>query len=166
MTEIKLPLEKGKWEAHSCHQSMRLIKSCWKGTVQTPVLLVVWVLQSTHLAAMAWTLWEDFYCPLSLMAASEADTEEYTSLGPPQRPHSASCRHRFIDPEVGLICHRFWQAGFLASLAIQFLYNYKNAFQAICFFSAPCVSNHSKGSGLDIDFKTKRSGLYKDLSAS
>lgn len=166
MTEIKFPLEKGKWEAHSCHQSMRMITSCWKGTVQTPVLLVMWVLQSTHLAAMALALWEDFFCPLSPMAASEADTGEFTSLGSPQLPHSASSWCRFIDLEVGLICQRFWQAGFLASLAIQFLYNYKNAFQTICFCSAPCVSNHSEGSGLDIDFKTECSGLYKDLSAA
>lgn len=57
----------------------------------------------------------------------------------------------------------FWQVGFLASLAIQFLSNYENALLANCL-SVPCVSNHNKDFNLYIDFKTEGSGLYKDIS--
>lgn len=106
MTEIKFPLEKGKWETHSCRQSIRIIKSCWKGTVETPSLPVVRVPPPAHLAAVASAFWEGFFCPLSPTATSEADAGEYTFLGPPQLPRSASCWCRFIGPGAGMICHR------------------------------------------------------------
>ena len=142
-TEIKTPVGTGKMgntQLSSIYQNYRVLLERNCGSSDPAVTVSPLVSPS---GSCGFSSWEDLFCPSSPTATSEAGTGEDTFSEPPHLSHSASCRYRFIDLGVGLICHRFWQAGFLASLAIQFLYNYKNAFQAICFCSVPCVSNHS-----------------------